>query len=551
MSPARFALVFLLAAGCLQPGSLPEGQKLFSGRDVGSAVFLPPGGTPWGVAFSQRKAPATPSKGAVSDLWLAPVPDNVVIAATGNPSPVPAPISQPTLVIANRSDRWSPQGAGQSILIMVDERQVTSGGAGKGQTESIGTLVRLNSQFQADLRFENISDFTAGSETRLLFRQVPEDNQTPGLFLWDNGEQRRLGDVANVSLLDIAFGLSSGMAYFILGDDRVLSRLDQLTDTVQDLHAHVSRYLLRGDEKYAALALSDAGATSTVVLDLQAGKEIQLARPNPCCWIGFLSDAFSYSQSAGPDAPAEYHTLDLASGTDTVLVLPAPLIDFAFPPLNRPNSDDVLYLDSQGHGVFFGQNDLQVRRVLPETTRMVTATFSPDGQYLLYIDPQPTTALDPTPHGPLMVQDADYAQPPRQLSTPGMKVHQGDFFFIAGPNGPILVFWAYVVRASVDLYFANHVTGELQVVAGAIGSVTVDSNRIFGTVHLSDQDAVGDLVVKDVRDNGGRTIAHAVPQSEFAQAYGVVSYVVRGRAPSDYDGLWVTTLAPPGQDGGR
>jgi hypothetical protein len=79
----------------------------------------------------------------------------------------------------------------------------------------------------------------------------------------------------------------SGMAYFVLGSDRVLSRLDKLTDTKQDLHPNVSRFLLRGDEKYAALSLSTAGTSTTVVFDVHSGKDIPLARPNPCCWLGF------------------------------------------------------------------------------------------------------------------------------------------------------------------------------------------------------------------------------------------------------------------------
>ena len=113
----------------------------------------------------------------------------------------------------------------------------------------------------------------------------------------------------------------------------------------------------------------------------------------------------------------------------------------------------------------------------------------------------------------------------------------------------IFVFWAYLVRGSRDLYFANHETGELKVVARSIGNVSVDSQRIFGTVNESEQDLVGDLVVDDVQDSGGRTLAHAV--GEATAWSGLVGYVVRGRVSSDHDGLWGTTLDPPVQDGGR
>jgi hypothetical protein len=108
----------------------------------------------------------------------------------------------------------------------------------------------------------------------------------------------------------------------------------------------------------------------------------------------------------------------------------------------------------------------------------------------------------------------------------------------------------------VDLYFADHETGDLQVVAGAIGSVSVDPRQIFGTVHMSAQDQVGDLVVQDVRDAVQnveiKPIARAVPQFEYTQGYGMVAYVVRGRAPSDHDGLWVTQWPQrPKKDGGQ
>ena len=557
MSPARSIslLTLLVAAGCrLQPGPLPEGQKLFPGRDIGSVGFVSIDGAGW-VTFNRRKAPATPTKGTVSDLWIA--------SWDG---------TQQRLVVAGRSGRWGgviagPSDVTKSLFTMVDERQVTSGGAGGGQVESVGTLVRIDPRFQPNVSFENVSTFTLDRyhDDRLLYRQVPAGTDTPGLFLWDGQNQLRLGDVANVSLLDMQIA-DSGMAYFVLGTDRVLSRLGALTDAEQDLHANVSRFLLRGDENYAVLSLSDAGTSTTVVLDVQAGKDLPLARPDPCCWLGFTDPSvnqFTYAQSASAGAPAEYHTLDLTSGIDTTLVLPAALVDLtAF--MNRPQSDEVLYLDSQGHGVFFGP-DQQVRRVVQQfgtdqPLRMLSPQFTTDGQYLIYVDPQPRTDAEPDPHGPLMVQDSGLLQPPRQLSTPGMSVVAGDFFFISGPAtdagaSVILVFWAHIVRDSSDLYFADYQTGALRVVASAIGSVSVDAQHIFGTVNVSAQDETGDLVVKDVEDNGGRTIAQAV--TEGTQWYdpntqrSLVAYVVRGRVSSDHDGLWGTTVAPPGQDGGR
>jgi hypothetical protein len=560
MSLSRSTSVFALlaAAGCLQSGTEPEGIKLASGRDIGSIGFVGINGQAW-VAFNRIKAPATPSKGSVSDLWIA---GPMGTPADGEADGGVGTGTQQRLVIADRSDRWGSVEAGGSLFTMVKEQ--VSGG------ESVATLVRLDSSFQPQKTFENVSTFTANRnfDNRLLFRQVPPEKQTPGLFLWDGQNQLRLGDVANVYDFDVQI-TDSGMAYFVLGSDQILSRLGKLTDTKQDLHANVSNFQLRDDEKYAVLSLVNAGTSTTVVLDVQAGKDIPLARPNPCCPLGFKDpNLFTYAQGASPGAPAEYHTLDLVSGSETCLSLPAPLVDM-LPITDRPNSDESLFLDSQGHGVFFGKDDHQARRIVmrvdPVTQQVVPANmlspgFSPDGRYLLYIDPQPRTLFEPDPHGPLLVQDVGFVDqpvehPPRQISTPGMSVGSGNYRFIDGPTtdaGPsvILFFWANVVRSSSDLYFANHETGELTVAASAIGNVLVaDYNHIIGTVNVSAQDATGDLVVRDVEDPDKRILAHAV--TGFTLGYGFVAYTVRGRVPNDHDGLWATTLRPPGQDGGQ
>jgi len=570
MFSARSAspLTLLLAAGCLQPGPMPEGYKVVAGRDVGGVGIQALKGVPWGISYSQRIAPATPEKGAVSDIWVAPLPEAFTSTLPGYVAPTDLPVTQPTRVVSNRSDYWGAAGADRSVFLMVDERQVECGGAERGQTERVATLQRLNtSHYEIDLRFENISRFSLYGENRLLFRQVPSD-QPPGLFLWDGQKQRRLGDVPSPNQLDMQFG-PSGRAYFILGEERLLSRIGRLDEPIEDLHAGVLRYSLRHDEKFAILAVNDAGKITTMAFDLDTGKEIPFARPNPCCWLGWDGDLFRYSQTAGADSPAEYHTLDVTTGVETCLLLPPTLSDLAtFIP--RPNSDEILYLDSQGHGVFFGADQKPRRTVMKPGTdlpaSMLSPRFSPDGKYLLYIDPQPTNVGDPYPHGPLLVQPSDLSEPPRTLTTPGMSVQQGSFFFISGPSDPIqgphgpltaphepiLVFWAYVVRAATDLFFANHVTGELLVVTGGIGDVTVDSQRVFGTVRLSAQDVVGDLVVWNVPTQTGRTIAHAVPQFEFTSAYDLIGYVVRGRDASDHDGIWVTTMKDPRQlgDGG-
>lgn len=552
---------------------MPEGTKIVSGRDVRIVGFLETEDkVPWGITYSQSVAPATPNKGAVSHLWVAPFPEEFTSTLPGYIRPVDLPVAQPVRMATNRSDNWGVTDVGDSLFVMVDERQVESGGAGGGQAERVGTLQRISkARYQSNLQFENISTFSLLSRSRMLFRQVPAD-QTPGLFLWDGTNQRRLGDVANPGDVNVQFG-GSGRAYFVLGSERLLSRLGNLDEAVEDLYVGVGRYWLRGDEEFAIMTANKAGKPVTFALDLTTGREIPFARPNPCCWIGWSQDntKFYYSQTASQNAPAEYHTVDLTTGVETCLSLPESLVDLTgFS--QRPDSDEILYLDSQGHGVFFGKDQRARRTVLKPGTdlpaRMLTPKFSPDGEYLVYLDPQPTTLTDPYTHGPLMVQRSDLSEPARALTPPGMSVTEDGYFFIsgpsvpiAGPNGPltgpnepILVFWAYVVHSSTDLFFANHVTGDLKVLIPAIGSVRVDSQRVFGTIHLSAQDVTGDLVVWDVPTQTGRTLAHAVPQSEFTDhSSGLLTYLVRGRAPSDHDGIWLSTMDDPhkNQDGGQ
>lgn len=568
-APRALFLVLSLTAGCLQPGAMPEGTNIVPERDVGSIGFLGKDGTPWGITYSQRIAPATPDKGAVSDIWVAPLPEEFTNTLPGYVRPVDLPVNQPLRVASNRSDVWSPVGVGGSVFIMVDERQVTSGGLGGGQTERVGTLQRINTaRYETNLRFENISSFQVQSENRMLFRQVPTD-ATPGIFLWDGTNQRRLGDVATPGQLDMQFG-GSGKAYFVLGNDRLLSRLGAVNEPVEDLYVGVGRYSLRGDEKYAIMSANKEGKTVTFALDLTTGKEIPFARPNPCCWMWWSGDKFLYSQSAGANAPAEFHTVDVVTEVETCLSLPESLSDLAdFK--GRENSDEVLYLDSQGHDVFFGPDQKPRRTVLKPGTdlpaSMLTPSFSRDGKYLLYIDGRPPTDAIPYAHGPLLVQPVDLSEPPRTLTPPGMSVMGNSYFFISGPsepiqgpngpltapNEPILVFWASVVRSATDLFFANHVTGDLKVVSGAIGNVVVDSQRVFGTVRMSAQDVVGDLTVWNVPTQTGRVISMSVPQYEFTSDSGLVGYLVRGRTASDHDGIWVTTMKDPrdNQDGGR
>jgi hypothetical protein len=217
------------------------------------------------------------------------------------------------------------------------------------------------------------------------------------------------------------------------------------------------------------------------------------------------------------------------SGIDGVVTLPQGLSDVSSI-IGRPMNDDSLFVDSMGRMAVVSNENPSAGRVLD--IRPVSPTFSEDGRYLVYVDPDP----DQMGEGRLMVQDGDFAQPPRLLSPSGSLVPPGGYFFIADGMRRILVFWAHFGRNASDLYFGNHETGEARVVAEGISEVTVTPRRVFGIVRVSEQDLVGELVNKDLVMSKETVLAHSVSD---ATVWGTrVAFVIRERIATLNDGLW-------------
>jgi hypothetical protein len=222
--------------------------------------------------------------------------------------------------------------------------------------------------------------------------------------------------------------------------------------------------------------------------------------------------------------------------------------------LDRPESDERLVLDSLGQGVFVGKSDYVARRSLAGP--LVTPSFTPDGNYLVYISPAAPTLYDTYVKGSLMFRDSELKEPASMVSPPGLLVNAqnaASYFFTDGDAGKILVFWAHLGRASSDLYFADYARGSLptglRLIAKSILSVSISAHTLFGIINMSQQDGVGDLVYRDIDKGTDILYSHAVADaaehggSDLSTSY--VAYIVRGRADSDRSGLWLTTLAPP------
>lgn len=524
----RFLIAVSVLAGCLEPGAAPEGRRVHAGRDMQDIRLRDIDGERW-IEFRSVTTKATPPFKSVLDLHQ--------ISWDG---------TRERLVISNLKDGSLPAGGELRLaMAMIDEHLVEDENERRYGNITASTLVRIGPQMEIDLRFPNVSAYSGGGD-RLLYRTVAQGTEPAALHLWDGKTDRTImpSPASTVISTDVR---PSGAIYIKSSDDQFLRRLPTPDGQIEKVRDKVSRYLLRGDDVWMAVADTSSGKTKTLLVNLQTGVELPLARPNPCCWTGFDGDRFRYVQAAINENPAESHVFDLTTGQDESILMPDNLVDVSYP-ISRNTTED-LYLDSQGHGAFLGHDDMKLRRKVSQ--RLTWPFFSPDGRYLLYVDQAPLTAIETVAHGPLMAQDAELTSPPRRISPPGLDIpldpQSGRPFFMIDDGKPVLVFWARFGHNTSDLYFADVETGKLRLVAQSIRNVSVAPDGYFGIVNVSQQDLVGDLVLKDLVDDKTRVLSQAV--ADFNRDGDNVVFVVRGRVSSEHDGLWVTSLKPVA-DGG-
>jgi hypothetical protein len=561
-------LLTLLCAGCLQEGPTPMGVHLFHGQTLASpAIFKDR--DDWLIRFHDRRIPASETRGTVSDLWLTSFDG-----------------SFQRKVVSDWSDYWpesGPWNAGDRYY-MVDEHLVpTTGGMAR-----VADLIRLGPTWDEEFRLEGIATYyrftvpigTLFAEPQpdqtcpgfptlkndcpqiMFYRPPPPGQVYPDLLLWNGEQVLLLGPDAGGFQVQV---MGNGTVYFIRGETRTLTRFVRPLNLMESVRANVTRFMISGDEKYAAVVLAEPGKSGSLVLNLLDKTEIPLGRPNPSGgWRGFGQDKLYYDQNATLAAdgtvssPVEKHTLDLVTGADSFYTLPPPL-ESDGGSLERPNHDERLRFDGKGHGVFTGANDYEVRRVLMGPLYQPSFT-KPDGDYLIYVPPAAATLFDTRTQGPLMFQNADdVTAPPAMITPPGLLAYAQEgapYFFIE--NDSLLVFWAHLGRKNSDLYFADYATGglptNLRIMAESILSVSISAHSLFGIVNMSQQDAVGDLVLRNFDDGTEIRYAQAVSEAtekgppDLPVAY--TAYIIRGRADSARSGLWLTPLMPEAPDGG-
>lgn len=557
--------------GCLKEGPSPTGQHLYHSQTLEAPGFVDVGADEY-VHFNERLAAADGTKGGVYDLWISSFSGDVL-----------------RKVVSNWSDHWGGPSWGVvdgwgGHYFWANEREVASGGG----SAVVGSWIRLGATFAEEHRIEGAStatSFTAplswiyddptgracpgfpsrrdGCPQALFERPAPAGQTSPTLYLWDGLDEIPIGADVGGFQLQIT---GSGSIYCILGDKRTFSRLLRPGNQLQALRDNVSSFSVRGDERYVSLGVTDQNKAKTVIRDMLTGDETTLARPNASPLVGFSGNTFSYWQGATSSAPAEYHTLDLDTGVDTFDTLPAPLTN-QVATIGRPGTDEILRIDSLGHGVFTGVSDYVARRVIQgpliQPSFPNPEAFKDDpgnGKYLIHLQRATSTSYDPDIQGALMFEDADQIQSDTMVSPAGLLLaarNGAPYFF----TDHVLAFWAHLGRASSDLYFADYTPGSLptnlRMVAQSIMSVSVSEHNLFGILNVSQQDGVGDLVYRDL--DHGTDVRYAQAVSDAAQWAPIganelwqswTAYIVRGRADSDHSGIWLTRLAPVPGDGG-
>jgi hypothetical protein len=437
--------------------------------------------------------------------------------------------------IAGVSERagWEPHIDANGIRYYMVGEHVAQGPPPVGSTP-VATLVRLDLARGPVEQIPDVIGDSANFRSRVFYyRRAVAGARLPELHYRNAaGADRSLGGSAGAVQL---FG--GDKLYFVAGDDRNLSRITSFAAEIETVRAHVTRFLIRDDDKMAVLSVTENGRAQSLTLDLQTREERKLPGGNPDRWIGFAGPLFVYSEAAAGSTNGKFHTYNTQTGEDHVIELPAGLSDVsAIVPRN--NSDLQLWFDSHGRVGQFSPSAMTVELL---DFRPLSPSFTDDGRFLIYLDPDPN-ADAAQPAGRLLVRDADFQSPPRALSDPGTVVPSFGFFFLPKRDSkPIFVFWSHFARSAADLYFADIETGEKQLVASAISEVTVDASRLRGIVRVSQQDAVGDLVEKDLTTGEETQIAHRVSDAAFAGSD--VIFVIRERVPADIDGLWVGCLS--------
>jgi hypothetical protein len=513
----QFRLLLLplaLLAGCLKGGRDVVGFSLVRGRAVEKPAFVKDGA--WVTYELRRRSAEAPFSGAYDFA--------MVNYDTGEVRPL----------VENVADRWGRQDSDTGIQYLVADETASPSG-------TMGTLVLLDLDQGVQARIPDVTSFQPLRGTREFFYRVvtPDSKLATLRYRSQDGTDRPLG----LSSGGVEF--RSNRLYFLTSETdedrtKTWSRITRPDGPIEVLRTRVNRFQLQADEKWAILQTTDAGNAQIVARDLESGKEKVIPESQNAYWMDFSDHVFLYIEAAAAGVPARIHTYDVVTEQHTVTSAPAGLVDVR-DMRGRPNSTDRLLFDSQGQLAVVAANGVDAHLIAGNPQQL---TVTEDGKYAIYIE----LAIAMPPQGRLMIQDLDFRDAPRLLSPRGGQVPVPGFFFIRDNTRPILVFWAQFGHNGVDLYYANHETGDQRVVAEGISEVVVTPHQIVGIVRVSEQDLIGDLVNKDLVLDKEIILAHEVAE-ESVHGDRVV-FVIRERVSSERDGLWAIGIDGTSPDAG-
>jgi hypothetical protein len=524
-----------LLGACLPDDPAVDGRLLYGGVGLEHPEFVVIDGQPWVMFETRQTRPVLVGGGPGGTL-------EVHLVNWQDPS-------QHRVLLPSRAERpeWPRSGDAQGALFyMTNERKPD-----QGLRLPVGTLLRVKLDGGVLETIDDVFNYSvhAGNPKVFYYRKHRPDAAQAELHLHSvDGQDRNLGLLTG----QVQFHGAERM-YFIGGEDQAMTRVDGFQGELKQLRTKVARFLLHPSERFAIINVTDAGKARTVIFDLATGAERPLPVENPTHWLELRGETFVFSDAKAGQL-TELHFYDTATGVDRVYFLPESVHSVGAVVGRPPDYKDALIFQAQPQApitVFRPEHP----EAPFETTnlRPSAPSFTPDGRYLLFLEPEPPPpppAVTKFVTGKLFAQStADWNLPPRQLSPKGASVPVEPVGYRQRPGEPTfpLLFWARYGLGGSDLYLSSYETGDFVKVAEGIGAVSVGERHVLGVVRLG-QDLTGDLVFRDFVDGREQLVETGVSDMHItydANLGDIVAFVVRERrVSSPRNGLWATKLEP-------
>jgi hypothetical protein len=530
------------------PPAAPEPPGAIAGGDGDAAMAVTDGGA------APDSEPAVAGRLLVAGTDL--VPEQIVALAGeswvifGKPSTPPS--SEPSRTSEVRIVRLSDGGDERSLLTgrvarlewgqgpdadgvryyMTDEAMSPAG--------PIGTLTRVSLTEGIKETIPNVLGYAFSGDRRLFnYRTFAAVGPTPEWHMRDlGGRDRNLGPV-NGRLSWSASQKVPPAIYFIAAVDDTFTRVVGVDGPTEPLRKQVSRYLIGGD-KFAILTIGFGGAARDVIVDLTdpSKPDRPLAVQTSCCWIEANASHFFYSEPATAARGAVLHDVDLTTGADVVVNLPAGHLDVVSR-IRRPASGDVVLVDSQDRLAVLDASG--TFKPLAEQAKGVA--FSPEGKALLYVVPAAASASAGSQFGQLFGQSAeDWSAPPRLVAPPAVKVSVSRPFFVKKSEPHPVVFGAQGARG-VDILLGDLASATSVPLARSYHKASYNPQR-FIVLRNVDPSPTRELAHRDFETNEEVVLGRDV--QDYTTDFTSIVFAVRGAsATSPRAGLWVASLLKP------